>query len=113
MAYFKLAFLFGVLAFNLTDATFKALHPSFFAFFAVTLGYPRPVRVAAPAGQRASTTRVSLPGLRMPAPALSPLQRRAARGSTDEIGSLQRMTRTFDGAAGTGVVWEPLRSGCG
>ena len=48
-AYFKLAFLIGILAFNLTDATFKALHPSFFTFFVVSLCYSQPVSVHVPA----------------------------------------------------------------
>jgi hypothetical protein len=48
-AYFKFAFLIGLLAYNLTDATFKALHLSFFVFFVVALSYSPPARVEAPA----------------------------------------------------------------
>jgi O-antigen ligase len=47
-AYYRLAFLLGLLAFNLTDATFKAMHLSFFAFFVVALGYRRSELAIAP-----------------------------------------------------------------
>jgi hypothetical protein len=40
LAYYKLAFLLGLVLFNLTDATFKALHPSFFVFFLVSIDWP-------------------------------------------------------------------------
>jgi exopolysaccharide production protein ExoQ len=39
IAQFRLAFLLGVVAFNSTDATFKAVHLSFFVFFVVALQY--------------------------------------------------------------------------
>ena len=61
---FRMAFMLGLIAFNFTDATFKALHPSFFIFFLVALDnrpalapstVPHPaVRSAAPARQPAT-----------------------------------------------------------
>ena len=39
LAEFRLSFLLALLAFNFTDATFKALHPLFFLFFLVSLEY--------------------------------------------------------------------------
>ena len=58
-ATFKLAFLVGILLFNLTDATFKALHLSFFVFFVVSLSYARTasVRVATPLIRKPCCTR--------------------------------------------------------
>ena len=53
LAQFKLAFLLGLVAFNITDATFKATNLSFFMFFAVALDLgrraPQAVRLAEPA----------------------------------------------------------------
>jgi O-antigen ligase len=37
---YKIAFLLGLLLFNLTDATFKAVHPSFFMFFLIAVRAP-------------------------------------------------------------------------
>jgi exopolysaccharide production protein ExoQ len=49
LAEFRLAFLLGLVAFNFTDATFKATHPAFFLFFLVSLEYcPALVSAAAP-----------------------------------------------------------------
>lgn len=39
LAEFRLAFILGLVAYNVTDATFKALHPSLFLFFLVALEY--------------------------------------------------------------------------
>lgn len=41
MARFSLAFLFALTAYNFTEATFKAVHLSFFVFFLVSTDYPR------------------------------------------------------------------------
>jgi O-antigen ligase len=46
-AYYKLAFLLGLLLFNLTDATFKAVHLAFFVFFVVASTYPYPAATSA------------------------------------------------------------------
>jgi len=49
LAEFRLAFLLALVAYNVTDATFKALHPSFFLFFLVSLEYcPALVSAAVP-----------------------------------------------------------------
>jgi exopolysaccharide production protein ExoQ len=75
MAPFRLAFLIAVAAFNLTDATFKALHLSFFVFFLVTCEYHvRQAVVAVPAMRRPSTRQAPRPAVLAPAG--------AARGRT-------------------------------
>jgi len=51
LAEFRLAFILALAAYNVTDATFKALHPSFFVFFLVSLEYC-PGLVTAPVASR-------------------------------------------------------------
>jgi exopolysaccharide production protein ExoQ len=57
LAEFRLAFLLGLTAFNLTDATFKAVHPSFFLFFLVSLEYGAARTLAAQPAWRTQVTR--------------------------------------------------------
>jgi exopolysaccharide production protein ExoQ len=76
VAYFRVAFLFGILAFNLTDATFKALHPSFFAFFVVALGYRPAAKVVVAAAPRLLSASQAPPKLTVHAPVISPIRGR-------------------------------------
>jgi exopolysaccharide production protein ExoQ len=55
LAEYRFAFLLGLVAYNMTDATFKALHPSFFLFFLVALEY-RPAMVSATVPGRIGVT---------------------------------------------------------
>jgi O-antigen ligase len=49
LAEFRLAFILALAAYNVTEATFKAVHPSFFVFFLVSLEYgPALISAAVP-----------------------------------------------------------------
>jgi len=67
VAPFRLAFALGLAAFNLTDATFKAIHMSFFVFFMVAIEYEvqRQQAVAAPALKPLGSTARKTPSFRM------------------------------------------------
>jgi O-antigen ligase len=56
---FRMAFMLGLIAFNFTDATFKALHPSFFIFFVAALQH-RPLAAAALGAARPAATPASV-----------------------------------------------------
>lgn len=49
---FRLAFMLGLAGFNMTDATFKAVHLSFFMFFLAALEYRAPLAAVSPWLQR-------------------------------------------------------------
>jgi exopolysaccharide production protein ExoQ len=45
---FRVSFLFAVLVYNWTEASFKALHPVWFVFYIIALDYPKPQQNLAP-----------------------------------------------------------------
>ena len=49
----RFAYLIGILLFNYTDATFKAVHILFFLFFLITIDYPRSAKVTTRRNERA------------------------------------------------------------
>jgi hypothetical protein len=72
LAEYKLGFILALVGYNVTDATFKALHPNFFTFFLVSLEYSAAFAVATVPGfaHRAveGTRREAVPQARIPAP---------------------------------------------
>ncbi len=61
VARFSLAYLIVLSLYNMTEATFKALHLSFFAFFLIATHYPRPQLHATEVLEPSRTAKHSLP----------------------------------------------------